>query len=410
MLASMMWQKRYIREIFSDEIKGIFMFQRTNQILFALLRSVICNKNLTDTELSCYSSELLPELLKISSKHDIAHLLVLGLKKNSLISKENMGLEQYITKAIYRYEQIKYEQERIYSALEKSQIPFLPLKGTVIRKYYPESWMRTSCDIDILVHEEDAEKAVAVLIEKYGYIYHRRTSHDLALFTPNKIHVELHYDLVEDGVANESSEVLKNVWNTAVVRAGFDFLYDMPDEIYYFYHIAHMAKHFAIGGCGIRPFIDLWILDNIKEKNEQKRNEILNQGKLLKFAQEAGNLSKVWFDGVQYNEISRQMEYFILKGGVYGSIENRIMFQQQKKGGRIKYLMSKIFIPYEELQYHYPILQKHRWLTPIMEIRRWFKLISVRHAKATIGKVKYNQNISGEKNSSVEQFLSNIGL
>lgn len=386
------------------------MQQKTIQILLALLRSAICDEKLTEKESHDYSSEMLPKLLKLSSKHDIAHLLILGLKKNNLISKEDMWLEQYIPKAVFRYEQLNYEYERICLALEEAEIPFIPLKGSVIRKYYPEAWMRTSCDIDILVREEVVEKAVDILIEKYGYVFQRRTSHDLALFAPNKTHIELHYDLVEDGIANESSEVLKNVWDTAVVRDGFNYLYDMPYEMYYFYHIAHMAKHFEIGGCGIRPFIDLWILDNIKEKNVQKREELLNKGKLLKFAKEAGNLSNVWFGGVKHSVISQQMECYIIQGGVYGNIENRIMIQQQKQGGKIKYLLSKIFIPFEELQYHYPILQKHRWLTPFMEVRRWFKLISVRHSKNTIRKIKYSQNISGENNNSVKQFLSNIGL
>ena len=80
-----------------------------------------------------------------------------------------MWLEQYISKAVFRYEQLNYENERICMALEKAQIPFIPLKGSIIRKYYPESWMRTSCDVDVLVHEEDAEKAVDVLVKEYGY-------------------------------------------------------------------------------------------------------------------------------------------------------------------------------------------------------------------------------------------------
>ena len=53
----------------------------------------------------------------------------------------------------------KAEYENLCSAFEKAQIPFLPLKGSVIRKYYPEAWMRTSCDIDILVHDEDVGRA-----------------------------------------------------------------------------------------------------------------------------------------------------------------------------------------------------------------------------------------------------------
>lgn len=159
--------------------------------------------------------------MKISVKHDVAHLLVLGLKQNELIPKEHDDIEKYILKAVYRYERIRYEYDNLCSALEKAQIPFLPLKGSVIRKYYPEAWMRTSCDIDILVNVNDVERTKNLLVEVYGYKYDGKGSHDISLFAPANIHVELHYDLVEDGIANESANVLKNVWNYATVREGF---------------------------------------------------------------------------------------------------------------------------------------------------------------------------------------------
>jgi len=386
------------------------MTQRTIQILFALLRSAICDEKLTDKESNDYSSEILPDLLKISLQHDVTHLLIRGLKQNALIAEEDKNLEQYVIKAVYRYEKLKYEYDKLCDCLEKAQIPFIPLKGSVIRKYYPEAWMRTSCDIDVLVREEDVEKAVSVLADENRYTYQGKTSHDISLFTPNKIHIELHYSLLEDGIANESSEVLGKVWSTVVVRDGFEFLYDMPDEMYYFYHIAHMAKHFENGGCGIRPFIDLLILDNIKEKDIKKRNEILEKGKLLKFAETVCKLSKIWFAEAEYDIISQQMESYILRGGIYGNDENRISFQQQKKGGRIKYVFSKIIIPYDEIKFHYPILQKHRWLTPFMEVRRWFKLFSVRQAKRTIKNFRQTQNTVESKDDSVVKFLSSIGL
>ena len=50
------------------------MDQRTIQILFALLRSAICGTKLTAEEWNNYSPDLLQDLLKISSKHDVVHL------------------------------------------------------------------------------------------------------------------------------------------------------------------------------------------------------------------------------------------------------------------------------------------------------------------------------------------------
>ena len=112
------------------------MDQGTVEILFTLLRSAIYGTKLTEKERNNYSSERLRELLRISAQHDVAHLLAFGLKQNELVSKENSDIEKYILKAVYRYELINYEYKNLCEALEKAQIPFLPLKGSVIRKYY----------------------------------------------------------------------------------------------------------------------------------------------------------------------------------------------------------------------------------------------------------------------------------
>ena len=251
------------------------MDQRNNKILFALLRSAICGTRLTEEERNNYSPDLLQDLLKISSKHDVVHLLVFGLKQNELISKENSDIEKCILKAVYRYERLRYEYENLCSALEKAQIPFLPLKGSVIRKYYPEAWMRTSCDIDVLVHREDLENAISYLVSNQNYVEKERATHDVSLFTQTGIHVELHFDLVEEGRAKNAIDVLQSVWENVTLHEKSEYWYEMTDAYFYFYHIAHMAKHFENGGCGIRPFIDLWILDHIQDIDLIARDGLL---------------------------------------------------------------------------------------------------------------------------------------
>ena len=270
--------------------------------------------------------------------------------------------------------------------------------------------MRTSCDIDILVHENDLEKTTEYLVRDLGYIYDRKGPHDVSLYLQSQLHLELHYTLIGDGVAKSSCEVLKNVWQSAFLQKKKEHRYEMTDEMFYFYHIAHMAKHFEKGGCGIRPFIDLWILDNIKDVDHDKRDELLSQGNLLRFAEVARMLSRVWFENNEHTEITKKMERYILRGGIYGTNENRIAVQQQKRGGRLKYALSKIFIPYDNIKFHYPILQKHRWLMPIMEVRRWLKLVFCGHAKRTVRELSYNQMISKDTSNENKIFLEEIGL
>lgn len=75
--------------------------------------------------------------------------------------------------------------------------------------------MRTSCDIDILVHENDLEKTTEYLVRNLGYIYDCKGPHDVSLYLQSQLHLELHYTLIADGVAKSSCEVLKNVWQSA---------------------------------------------------------------------------------------------------------------------------------------------------------------------------------------------------
>ena len=386
------------------------MDQRTIPMLFALLRSAVRGTTLTDEQKSSFSVDLLRELMKISAKHDIVHLISFSLKQNNLIPQGNDDVEKFLFQAVYRYEKLNYEYKKLCTALEEAKIPFIPLKGSVIRQYYPQEWMRTSCDIDILVHRENLDMAVACLSKNLQYTEKGRGTHDISLFSSTGVHVELHFDLVEEGRANSAINILRSVWENVSLRKKSEYWYEMSDAFFYFYHIAHMAKHFESGGCGIRPFIDLWILDNIKNANVSNRNKLLAQGGLLKFAEASRTLSRVWLDGEKQTEFSLQMQRFLLHGGVYGSADNRVALQQKKNGGQVGYLLSRIFISYEKLKRYYPILEKHCWLTPVMQIRRWFMLLNPAVARMAKKELSVNANLKESKAEKMNKFLSDIGL
>lgn len=381
-----------------------------NQILFALLRCAIFDEKLTEEEQSEYSAELLPQLMRTAELGDVSHLLALGLKKNDLIPKEDTRFDKHIFKAVYRHEKLKCEYESLCTAFEAAHIPFLPLKGAILRDHYPEAWMRTSCDIDVLVRREHLDTAIAYLSDKLGYAEKERATHDISLFSPAGIHVELHFDLVEEGRANNAIDVLSSVWENVSCRHGYGYWYEMTDEFFYFYHVAHMAKHFETGGCGIRPFIDLWILDHLDGANSTVRDALLAKSGLLTFANACRALSQVWLGGRAHDALTAQMQEFLLHGGAYGSADNRVALQQNKKGGRLGYIMSRIFVPYARLKRYYPILEKHRWLTPFMQVRRWFMLIKPDVAKMARKELQTNKSLSRNKADEMQDLLENIGL
>lgn len=223
---------------------------REKQLEIALIRSAICGDLLSDEQKLLYNAEILLQIAKIAKKHDVLHLLVLGLKKNELLDKNIKQFEMELFKTVYRYERLNYELKQVCKALEEAQIPFVPLKGSVIKMYYPEPWMRTSCDIDVLVHREDLENTISYLVSNHNYVEKERATHDVSLFTQTGIHVELHFDLVEEGRAKNAIDVLQAVWENATLHENSEYWYEMTDAYFYFYHIAHMSKHFENGGCG----------------------------------------------------------------------------------------------------------------------------------------------------------------
>jgi hypothetical protein len=382
----------------------------TTQILFALLRGAIRGTKLSDEEKGAFSRELLPALWDTAKKHDLDHLLAYGLKKNGLLTKEDADGEKSLFKAIYRYEQTRYEYTLLCKTLEAAQIPFLPLKGSVLRGYYPEGWMRTSCDIDVLVRKENLEEAISYLSKNLQYEEKERATHDVSLFSPRGIHVELHFDLVEEGRAMGAIAVLQKVWEDATPKKGAVWFHEMSDPFFYFYHVAHMAKHFETGGCGIRPFIDLWILDHLDHADKAARDALLEQGGLKKFAENARALSRVWMEGEAPDETLLWLQSYLLHGGVYGSSDNRVALNQTKKGGRFGYLISRVFIPFAMLKRWYPILEKHPWLMPVMQVRRWFMLLKPDVAAMAKRELATNSNLEKSKADQMKRFLDEIGL
>lgn len=387
------------------------MNEQVTRAMFALIRHVVCGAELNEEDKAGLTLELLPRLYALSKAHDTAHIVAQGLSDLGLLGEDEISqkFQKQQMLAVYRYQKLNYELEQICQTLEDAKIPFIPLKGSVIRQYYPEPWMRTSCDIDVLVHEEELDRAVALFEEK-GYKSDAKNSHDVSLYSAGGIHIELHYETVEEGCAAEANTILSNIWENAVPQTTGSAHMMLTDEIFYFYHIAHMAKHFENGGCGIRPFLDIWILEHHVEHNDTGRIALLEQGGLLAFASAGRQLSSVWFDGAKHNEVTEQMQSYILFGGVYGTLDNRVAVHQNKQGGKIRYIMSRIFMPYDSLKFLYPILNKHKWLTPVMEVRRWFRLLRKGRMKQSLHELNVNKTMSQEQISGTADLLQKLGL
>ena len=379
--------------------------------MMQLIACEVCGRE-TDNTLPVLGEAELTRLYRLSKAHDLAHLAGDVLIRNDLIPDGEIKekFEKQLMMAVLRYERSNYELLRLKPLFNEAGIPFLPLKGSVLRQYYPEPWMRTSCDIDILIHEEDLDRAITLLEGAPGYRAESRQSHDVGLYAPSGVHLELHYTLLEDHVVGDADKVLETVWARCEPEAELPCCYRMPDALFYYYHIVHMVKHFQIGGCGVRPFLDIWVMKHRSGMRTDGCDALLRDAGLDIFAAEAERLSRVWFEGGEHSELSRQMERYLLGGGVYGSVENRVAVQQVKEGGKFRYLLSRIWLPYRELKYQYPSLEGRRWLLLFYEIRRWCRLMTRDGARRGAQELKLNSATDQESQNDTKRMLSLLHL
>ena len=377
-------------------------------ILFALLRAAVCGEQVTEKVKAACTPEALEQVYILAVKHDLVHLPghVLG----------NLGvpdclpmraMKQAAFGAVQRCLRLEYELGQICNAFEQAQIPYIPLKGAVIRKLYPEPWMRTSCDIDVLIHEENLERAAEVLVTGLSYrTDYKKAYHDMSLFSPSGIHLELHFSIQE--TMENIDGLLSKVWEHAVPVTGYQ--YALEKEFLAFHLLAHMSYHFVGGGCGIRALMDIFLLRERKLYDERVLRGYLSQCGIERFYDSILELISVWFRGSTPAPLAERMEQYLLTGGTYGTQEQRIAVRQQREGGRLGYLLGRIFMPYRNLKIRYRVLEQYPILFPVFQVYRWIELLFGGRMKRSIREAKITMQTENDVSKQVNEFLRQIGL
>ena len=383
---------------------GDKMMNDAQRYTVKLISNEICSREFD--EKTDISAKLLSEIYDICASHSVAHLAADALYKLGMSSCSDEVFQLFKNDryfSLIRCEQINRELKAMTEVFEKSRISNIPLKGSVLRNYYPEPWMRTSCDIDILVKKNDLDKAINILVNELGYVFERVGDHDASLWAPSKIHIELHYLLFEK--TSNADKVISKLKDYISPADGKKYQYVMNDEMFYFYHVAHMAKHFKNGGCGIRTFIDMWILRNRVDYDRAKREKLLKDGGLYRFALICEQLSDVWFSDAAPDRFTGILQEYIFKGGIYGTFENFVTVYKKENISELKFIASRMFVPYSILKIEYPVIKKYKVLTPFAAVWRW--------GVKALAKKKHNADnpkISNKQNDDIKELLDSINL
>ncbi len=392
--------------------------QNVKDILISLIRCAITGEETDGIRETDLTNDVLSSLLALSSKNDVSQIIADMLIKHNLVADEEMKeiFKLSAKNALMRTEKIAFEYRTICDLFENNAISYMPLKGSVIRNLYPKDWYRTSCDIDILIKKEDVKRAVSLVTESLEYTLHEEKSHDIGFYTKSGLHIELHFSLIEDKSLHLgdkrrwNADCLEGVWQSARVKDGTKYHYIMDADLFYIYHMAHMAKHFEGGGCGVRSIIDLYLINRDMKSESDNKEALLKECKLREFSDSLCDLSNAWFESGKYTDILYSLEEYIVTGGVYGSSENNFLYKKDKKGGKFRYIMYRIFMPYDVLKYIYPTLKKYKWLYPFYTVRRWFeRLLFGGRMKKSIKELSFNDTDNPDR-EKMNEMIEKIGL
>lgn len=290
--------------------------------------------------------------------------------------KQAGELMLYNQNELLRLIAMKNEQEQLENELRKAGIRFMLLKGSRLRFYYPQQKMRQMSDVDILY--DGSKKALLLeIMNNFGYsiISMSDNSDDFTKkpFYTFEFHRELFFrehDFYFD---------FSNVWDNAEADTDNPYKYVMSTEDLYLHSVAHMYKHYVLGGFGIRFLTDTYLF-LIKEQGRMNMEYIssrLDEFDLTEFEKLIRELSfEIFGDGCFSDE---QIDFLnnVLKFGIYGDSREGIKVYYDEylaknggKGSLAGFYMSKLFPDFAFMKRSYPQLEKKPYLLPLYYIKR----------------------------------------
>lgn len=282
--------------------------------------------------------------------------------------------------ALYRRVRFDIEREQLLSFLEEAGIWYLPLKGIVLKDFYPEPWMRREADNDIL-YDTTYQKQVRQWFVDRGYQVksYRQGIEDDYLKLPC-YNFEMHTAMVGRD-RHTWFAYYENVKDRLIPDEGKSYAYHLTDEDFYIYGVIHCNRHYTKKGTGLRSLLDSYVYT--KTKNADLDWEYI-QRELAKlevdeFERQMREVSWKIFDDPQsvseegLSEEERDFLETFLSSPTYGTYENMVRNtlkemdpDAEKPTGwtKFRYVLRRAFPNAEFMAVYAPILARHKWLLP----------------------------------------------
>ena len=330
------------------------------------------------------------EVLRFANRHRIGCCVAMALESAGIRNKETA---KAITTAMRRNALFEASLKEVTGKLDEAGIRYVPLKGIILKGYYPKPFMREMTDHDIWVDAARAED-VKEIMEGLGFTTEKfgKRHHDIYHKKP-VLNYEMHTVLFE---AKHDPQMYEYYINKTDLSRPEDF---------YLYTIAHEYKHYSRNGTGLRSLLDVYLylkeqsfdwdyVEKEAEKlgireferiNRQLAIALFGKGTAANSAMADGAVAKdavtdraVENGLVDDDAMAEMLSNVLSAGGVYGTFAHRVNVGIKKSGGkRLRYMLKRFSVPmrstnpdYKGFAARYPMFYKYRILLPLLPFYR----------------------------------------
>ena len=332
----------------------------------------------------------LKQLLIMARKHSVASMVCMALEKTAIFANaDEAAKKQWLdakNKAVRKNMLLDAERKAILRELEIQGIWYMPLKGSILKDWYPKPGMREMADNDILF-DPAGRKQVREIFQNRGYktVSFGKINHD-EYEKPPIYNFEMHVSLFH-GMYKEFTKQYENVKERLLPVDGTAYQFAFTPEDFYVFALAHAHKHYSHSGTGVRTLADIYVMDrhlgDIMDRDEVEQK--LTQLGIAEYEQHSRVLAEKLFSAVrplaeiELTEDEKEMLLYYCDATTYGTVGNSVnnRLHELQEGSeditlwtKLKYCGVRLFPGREFCKYAYPFVYKHPWTMPFFWVWR----------------------------------------
>ena len=361
--------------------------EKTSEFLIYLMA---CSLQGTEPEGAPLANIDLEALLRLAKAHSVSAMVCMALEQTDAFqhAAETTRLKWFEAKnkAIRKNMLLDAERKAILHELEIQGIWYMPLKGSILKDWYPKPGMREMADNDILFDPSGREQ-VREIFQNRGYktVSFGKLNHD-EYEKPPIYNFEMHVSLFH-GMYKELTEQYENVKERLLPVDGTAYQFAFTPEDFYVFALAHAHKHYSHSGTGVRTLADMYVMERhlggIIDRDEVEQK--LTQLGIAEYEQHSRVLAEKLFSAVrplaeiELTEDEKEMLLYYCDATTYGtvgnSVNNRLHELQEDSEDitlrtKLKYCCVRLFPGREFCKFHYPFVYRHPWTLPFFWVWR----------------------------------------